>query len=307
MDTNFKSRDAGSYDRVVDSFERHTESFTTPLARRMVELAGVRPGDEVLDVGTGTAVVAYLAAEAARRDGQTQVLGIDLSEAMLETCRRKEATLQTGARFEKMDAEELSLDEGSFDVVLSLFALTHFPNPLQALKEMHRVLRPGGRLVVAAGSGPPATSLSGWWQRLRKLADRALEPSGRRQIAPRSLLAWMRQQGEQLDDHAHGETPWAKQHGNRSAVLPRWSAEAGFVEVRTRWMGRIVELDTVEDFWDIQATNSSTLRKYLEGQTEERVAQLQARYAQHCARLRGRSGKLVYPYGAVFICAKKPG
>ena len=138
------------------------------------------------------------------------MLGIDLADGMLETCRRKELSPQTGTEFEKTDAEKLSRPDESFDLVLSLFALTHFPDPLQSPKEMCRVLRPGGRLVVAACSGPPVMSLPGCWQRLRKLAQRVLEPSGLRQIAPRSLLAWMRAQGELLEDHSHGETPWAQ-------------------------------------------------------------------------------------------------
>ena len=58
-------------------------------------------------------------------------------------------------------------------------------------------------------------------------------------------------------------------------------------------MGRIAELESVEDSWDIQATNSSMLRKCFEGQSEEHVAELRARYLEHCAKLRDSSGKLV--------------
>ena len=93
-----------------------------------------------------------------------------------------------------MDAERLEFSDGSFDVVLSLYALLHFHEPLVALREMHRVLRPGGRIVIGVGRGP---SLLSWnaviegVKRMRDLVGAATRtPSDR--VQPRSLgvAAW---------------------------------------------------------------------------------------------------------------------
>lgn len=151
----FKTKDATSYDSLTGEYNLFTERFSGPLAERMISLGQVIPSDRVLDVGTGTGVVALRAARQVGPHGK--VLGVDFSEGMLATSQAKAlvAGLSDRAEFRKMDAEALDLAGGSFEVVVSLFALLHFPNPLVALKEMFRVLRPGGRLVLAVGSGPP--------------------------------------------------------------------------------------------------------------------------------------------------------
>jgi len=89
----------------------------------------------------------------------------------------------TGIEFQQMDAEKLELKNESFDAVLSLFALRHFPRPSVALKEMYRVLRPGGRLVVAIGSGPPLRSFDGLKAGLQRLIDMIRTRQGKRLIA----------------------------------------------------------------------------------------------------------------------------
>ncbi len=77
----FKTRDATSYDAVTEQFEIFNERLNSPLAARLVSLAEIKPSDSVLDVGTGTGVVALLAAKKIAEVGK--VHGIDLSEKML--------------------------------------------------------------------------------------------------------------------------------------------------------------------------------------------------------------------------------
>src|SRR5262249_55210963 len=156
---DFKLADAASYDAHVGDFERFAAMLTTPLAARMIMMADISPGQRVLDIGTGTGVVALEAANAIGSQGRC--VGIDLSEKMLTSARAnaRRANLAERIEFKAMDAETLQFAPDSFDVVLSLFALLHFPNPAVALKEMFRVLKPGGTLVVAVGSAPPWLSL----------------------------------------------------------------------------------------------------------------------------------------------------
>jgi SAM-dependent methyltransferase len=126
-----------------------TAMFTTPVAASLVNFAGVAAGEQVLDVGTGTGVVAVTAARAGAR-----VSGLDLSPALLEEAQRNAQI----AGFERIawtegDAEHLPYPDASFDVVLSQFGHMFAPRPEVAIAEMRRVLRPGGR--VAFVTWPP--------------------------------------------------------------------------------------------------------------------------------------------------------
>src|SRR5258708_9764667 len=82
---DFKIADATSYESHVEDFERFSAILTTPLATRMITMANVFAGQRVLDVGTGTGVVALEAAKAAGERGRC--IGIDLSEEMLAMAR----------------------------------------------------------------------------------------------------------------------------------------------------------------------------------------------------------------------------
>jgi ubiquinone/menaquinone biosynthesis C-methylase UbiE len=114
---------------------------------RLVDLACVRPGDRVLDVGCGPGYLTALAAEAASPGGSA--LGIDPSEPMIEEGRRTRAS--ANCSFEVDKAESLTAPGGSFDVVVSSLAVHHIPEDArgQAFAQVFRVLRPGGRVVLA--------------------------------------------------------------------------------------------------------------------------------------------------------------
>ena len=129
----FKIRDAASYDELISNFDRLTEKFTTPLAAELISLSGVRTGDRILDIGSGTGVVALMAAARSGRGGLT--CGIDLSEPMLACAfaNARGRRLLGRTTFGRMDAERLAFADSSFDIGLSLYALLHFPDPAAAL------------------------------------------------------------------------------------------------------------------------------------------------------------------------------
>ena len=113
----------------------------------VAQAAGVEPGQQVLDVACGTGI---LAREAARRVGQAgAVAGLDMTPGMVAVAEQ----LAPEIEWKQGTAGELPFAEATFDAVVSQFGLMFFPDRVQALREMRRVLVPGGRLAVAVFDG----------------------------------------------------------------------------------------------------------------------------------------------------------
>ncbi|HTM57957.1 MAG TPA: class I SAM-dependent methyltransferase [Candidatus Udaeobacter sp.] len=124
------------------------EAFTIPAAARLVEFAGVRAGQRVLDVGCGTGVVAVTAAMAGAK-----VSGLDLTPELLEHARENSRMGGLDVDWREGDAEQLPFGDREFDVVLSQFGHMFAPRPDVCVAEMLRVLKPGG--TIAFSTWPP--------------------------------------------------------------------------------------------------------------------------------------------------------
>ncbi len=123
-----------------------TESFTG-LADLHPHL-GLRPGERLLDLGAGAGFDAILAARAVSPDGT--VTGLDVAEAMVAKARRAATLVNVeNVAFERGDAEAMPFSDGSFDVALVNGIFNLCPDKPPAARELFRVLRPGGRAVVA--------------------------------------------------------------------------------------------------------------------------------------------------------------
>ena len=122
-----------------------------PATERMLDLANLRNGNRVLDVAAGTGDQTLLAARRVGPNGY--VLAIDISTAMLTIAAEaiREAGL-TNVETRIMDAENLDLDEGSFDAVICRLGLQSFPNPPKAIRGMRQVVKLGGKVAALVRS-----------------------------------------------------------------------------------------------------------------------------------------------------------
>ena len=136
------------WDLAAEAYARHWHGPLAGVQGELLTLAAPAPGDAVLDVACGTGVVSVAAARAVGPAGR--VLGVDLADAMVQASRQRARGLGLGqAAFERMDAEQLQLPDASFDLALCALGLMYVPDSDSALRELHRVLRPGGRVVLA--------------------------------------------------------------------------------------------------------------------------------------------------------------
>jgi SAM-dependent methyltransferase len=128
----------------VGHYETTAEQLL-PAAREVVDIAGVRPGERVLDVGCGTGNAALLAASRG-----AHVTAVDPAVRLLDVARERAAAEGHEIEFHVGEAAALPVPDGAFDVVLSVFAAIFAPEPGAALADMVRALATNGRLVLSA-------------------------------------------------------------------------------------------------------------------------------------------------------------
>jgi demethylmenaquinone methyltransferase / 2-methoxy-6-polyprenyl-1,4-benzoquinol methylase len=151
------------FDRVAGRYDALNSVMTAGLHHRWRERAAdraeLRPGDAALDVCCGTGDLAFALGSRVAPGGS--VVGCDFSEPMLDLAREKAAArAATGVRFEWADALNLPYDAARFDAVTVGFGVRNLADLDRGLREMARVLRPGGRLVILEITQPARPPLS---------------------------------------------------------------------------------------------------------------------------------------------------
>ncbi len=155
------------FDEIATDYDAWAGGLHGKVASRLVDLAGAKKGHHVLDVGTGTGLVADLIAPFVRPG---TVIGIDLSERMLTLARLRRIP---NAQFVGMAAEHLVFRPATFNLVTMGESLAYFADPAAALEEAHRVLKPKGRLVVSCHRRSLSTAAQNlFFQGLAPLARR---------------------------------------------------------------------------------------------------------------------------------------
>ncbi|MEY2515504.1 MAG: demethylmenaquinone methyltransferase / 2-methoxy-6-polyprenyl,4-benzoquinol methylase [bacterium] len=198
------------FDRISGFYDVMNSVMTAGLhhgwRRRAADLAEVQAGDRVLDVATGTG---DLAVELASRVGpEGEVIGADFSEAMLELARRKAPAAGAPITFEWANAMALPYADGEFAAATVGFGARNFSDLELGLREMARVVRPGGKVVVLEITTPTRPPLSTfyrlWFDRVVPLIGRVagdteayeyLPNSVKRFPGPRDLAAKMDRAG----------------------------------------------------------------------------------------------------------------
>ena len=147
----------------AEAYDRFMGRYSVPLAPRLADLAGVAGGDRALDVGCGPGA---LTAELVRRLGAASVTAVDPSESFVAACRER----NPGVEVLQAAAEALPFPGGTFDVAAAQLVVHFMPEPVTGLRELARVLRPGGTVAAcvwdhAGGQGP----LSVFWTAARRL------------------------------------------------------------------------------------------------------------------------------------------
>jgi SAM-dependent methyltransferase len=151
------------FDVGADSYARFMGRFSEPLAAQFAQLAGVRAGQRVLDVGCGPGA---LTAELVRRLGSGAVSAIDPSAPFVTAVRDRFPEL----RVQRAAAEQLPFADGTFDAALAQLVVHFMADPVSGLAEMARVTRRGGLVAAcvwdhAGGTGP----LAAFWQAVHDL------------------------------------------------------------------------------------------------------------------------------------------
>jgi demethylmenaquinone methyltransferase/2-methoxy-6-polyprenyl-1,4-benzoquinol methylase len=208
------------FDRIAPVYDVMNRVMTAGLDgrwRRLAAAAVVHPGDRVLDAACGTGDLAV----AGRKAGAGKVSGLDFSERMLERARRKDASID----WVQGDMLALPFADGTFDAATVGFGVRNGADLELALRELRRVLRPGGRLAILEITRPrgvlrPFFSL--WFDRIVPLLGKIL-PGG-----------W-----------AYTYLPASVKRFPDAQTLARLLDDAGFGEVRVRLLaGTIVALHT---------------------------------------------------------------
>ena len=154
----FKAMERAGFNRIAPRYAQGAH-LRADLAEALLRAADLAPGQQVLDLASGPGLLARDAARLVQPGGW--VLATDIAEAMMIEASRvndaeSDVALRASTGFATTDAEHLCLPDASFDRVLIGLALFMFPDEGKSLKEIRRVLRPGGRLAVSVW-GPRAS------------------------------------------------------------------------------------------------------------------------------------------------------
>ncbi|MEU3769030.1 class I SAM-dependent methyltransferase [Amycolatopsis keratiniphila] len=263
------------FDELAGQYDNTGVEFFGPIAHKLLELLGPRPGEHVLDVGCGRGAVLFPAAAAVGPEGY--VLGIDIAEAMVTaTAADVAARALDHVEVQVLDGIAPELPAASFDLITASMSAAHFPDPFATAVSYARLLRPGGGIGMTGPVPPPALSE---WDLGALRVDRiiaAADPAALAAAHPRVAALY-------------GEYPF----GRPGRICDALRA-AGFTEVSEQRHDVVLTAPTAQAL--IDWTWSNGLRVYWElvpaARREEVAAELAAELTAHAG---GGPVTAVYP------------
>jgi ubiquinone/menaquinone biosynthesis C-methylase UbiE len=253
-------------------------AFGEPVAHWMVQAIGPQPGQRVLELAAGLGEPGMLAAELVAPVGG--VIVSDQAEGMLEGARARALELGlTNIEFQVFGAEWIDLPVASVDAVLCRWGYMLMNDPLAALRETRRVLRPGGRVALAVWdelAKNPWAQLPGL-----ELAERGLTAGGFAGETP-------------SDGPAAAPEPGPFALGDAARVRELLE-EAGFTEIELDAIALERRAQTFEDFWEETLDISRNFHDTVLGCPEAQIAEIRAGLARRLETFMGEDGSLAIP------------
>ena len=148
-DLSYRDFEQAGWERAAANYGKSFESATRLFVSRLLDAAQITHGMRVLDLGCGTGIATSLAAARGAK-----ACGVDFAPAMLRAARQRYPTIE----FREADANALPYEDESFDVVIANFCVNHIAFPLDALAEVRRVLKPGGRFAFTVWAASDESS-----------------------------------------------------------------------------------------------------------------------------------------------------
>ena len=241
---------------------------TMPVATWMVEALRPQPGDTLLELAAGPGDTGFLAAELIEPGG-TLICSDFVPEMLSVAQERAEALGLRNVRFKQIDAEtSIDVEAASIDGVLCRWGYMLMADPVSALTQTRRVLRPGGRLALAAWTGPD----DNLWSAIpmRELVRRGLE--------------------ERPDPDAPGQFAWAEQ-----AVIAERLQEAGFVDFELAAVDFTIAYASLDDWWASTQDLSMRFADATSGMDAGTRAEIQAALAEAAGPFTDGDGAIAIP------------
>jgi SAM-dependent methyltransferase len=272
---------AAQWNEAAPYWEKHRgviERMFAPVTEALVADAGLASGQAVLDVATGPGEPALHVAGVVGARGR--VVGVDVVPAMIAAARREQARRGLAhASFQVASAEELPLEDASFDAILCRFGVMFFPAPLEGLREMRRVLRPGGRLALAA------------WGRAGENPFHAVLAEILERVAPSPPPA--------------PDAPEAFRFAEPGKLLALARA-AGLARARERRLDFSIAAPlTLDAFWTVRTEMSDTLRRKLAALAPAQVDGIRRDFLAAARPFAGPEG-LSFPARVVVVSGMRP-